>query len=52
MGTIYDFVGSWIEQNGYKPIWPNTLFIERYQFPIPNELTLEEEVEVLLPIEE
>lgn len=50
MGSIYDYVGSWIQQNGYKPIWPNTLFIERYKLPIPDELTLEEEVEVLLPI--
>lgn len=53
MGKIYDFVGRWIRDNGYKQIWPDTLFVERYEFPIPrDQLTLEEKVEVLLPIVE
>ncbi|MFC5406448.1 GyrI-like domain-containing protein [Cohnella soli] len=52
MASIYDFLGSWIEENGHKQVWPDTLFVERYEFPIPEKLTLEEEVEVLLPVEE
>ncbi|MBB6635283.1 GyrI-like domain-containing protein [Cohnella thailandensis] len=52
MGAIYDDLVRWIQSNGQKQIWPSSLFIERYDFPIPETgLTLEEEVEVLLPIE-
>ena len=53
MAAIYDFVGNWIRENGCTPIWLDTLFIERYEFPIPeSDLTLEEEVEVLLPMQD
>jgi len=53
MAAIYEYVGKWIEENEYKSIWPEAFFIERYDFPVPeDDLTLEEEVEVLLPIRE
>jgi hypothetical protein len=53
MSTIYTFVEQWIKENGYRQLWPDTLFVERYEFPIPEgDITGEEPVMVMLPIEQ
>lgn len=53
MSNIYAFVAKWIADNGYRQMWPDTLFVERYDFPIPEaEITGNEPVLVMLPIED
>lgn len=51
MEEIYLRINNWISENEYKPIWPDTLYIEIYDEPLEPEITLEEEVQVYLPIE-
>ncbi|RED59176.1 hypothetical protein [Cohnella lupini] len=50
MASIYSYISSWIEGNGYKPIWPDALFIEIYEKPLQPEVTWKEEVQVYLPV--
>ncbi|QJD83234.1 GyrI-like domain-containing protein [Cohnella herbarum] len=50
MADIYSNINSWISENGYKPIWPDTLYIEIYEKPLESEITWKEAVQVYLPI--
>lgn len=50
IGKIYESANQWIREHHYEPIWPDGLIVERYESPIPDVLTFDEEVEVLLPI--
>lgn len=52
MGDIYDFVGNWIPENGHEQVYPDTLFVERYTFPISDQVSEDENVEVLLQVVE
>ncbi|RED66135.1 GyrI-like domain-containing protein [Cohnella lupini] len=51
MEEIYSRINNWIREKEYKPIWPETLYIEIYETPLGPEITLREEVQVYLPIE-
>jgi hypothetical protein len=52
MSDIYAFVNKWITDNGYRQVWPDALFVERYDLPIPeDDITGDEPVLVMLPIE-
>jgi hypothetical protein len=52
MSGIYAFVAQWIKDNGYRQLWPDALFVERYEFPIPGrDISGDEPVLVMLPIE-